>query len=260
MRIFVADSDGGYRRPSRVLGGFVEDLAARVGAEGVVRVQWPAPGEVGRRRPHTWVSAAAAGVADLSRLVRLHPSDGIVLIGACSGCRVIYDWMDENPDSLDRVAAVGMIGDPFRPRRWLGDSPDPGGQGVSGKRLGAVSDHTFWASVPGDPLSGVERDSLLRTAVRGSDLAPDQVYDELLEELPEGRARLAARLGVVQHPAQWSTSLPRRIDEARRALLRYESREYAALYEAGDAGPSPLENLVTVIAECVVDRGGRTAA
>lgn len=261
MRIFIADSDGGYRQPSRVLGGFVEALTARTGAGSAVRVQWPAPGEVGRRRSHTWESASAAGVADLSRLVRLHPSDRMVLIGVCSGSRVIYDWMDEHPESLDRIAAVGMVGDPFRPRdRWIEGTPDPGGQGVAGKRLGAAPGRTFWASVPGDPLSGVEPDSLLRMAVRGSDLAPDQVYDELLEDLPGSRARMAARLGAVQHPSQWSTGLRRRVDEAKTALQSYESREYALLYESGDGGPSPLDHLVTAIADHTSGREGRARA
>ena len=109
MRIFIADSDGGYRQPSRILGQFVDNLAEWTGAREAVRVQWPTPGKVNPRRSHTWESAAAAGVADVSRLVRLHPSDPLVLIGVCSGTRVIYDWMDAHPEDLDRVVAVGMM-------------------------------------------------------------------------------------------------------------------------------------------------------
>lgn len=205
VRIFIADSDGGYRQPSRILGRFVDNLAEWTGAREAVRVQWPTPGKVNPRRSHTWEPAAAAGVADLSRLVRLHPSDPIVLIGVCSGTRVIYDWMDAHPEDLDRVAAVGMIGDPYRPRdRWLDGTPDPGGQGVAGLRRGPIPDRTLWVSVPGDPLSGVLPDCLLRGVVRASTLAPDQVYDELLEDLPDTRPRLAARLKLAQQPAQWS--------------------------------------------------------
>lgn len=260
MRIFIADSDGGFRQPSRILGRFAEDLTERTGAVGAVRVQWPAPGEVGRRRSRTWESASAAGVADLSRLVRLHPSDDMVLIGVCSGSRVIYDWMDAHPESLDRVAAVGMVGDPYRPRdSWLDGTPDPGGQGVAGRRTGPVPDRTYWVSVPGDPLSGVERDSLLRAAVRLTALAPDQAYDELLEDITGSRTRLAARLGVVQNPTMWPTNLRRRVDEARAALGRYESSAYAASYESGsEGGPSPLELLVTAIVDHTAGREGYT--
>ncbi|MDZ4234205.1 MAG: hypothetical protein U1C73_10700 [Dietzia sp.] len=80
--------------------------------------------------PRSWDAASAAGVADLARLVGLHPSDGVVLLGCCCGCRVIHDWLDAHPEQLDRVLAVGLLSDPLRPRdRWLPGTGDPGGQG-----------------------------------------------------------------------------------------------------------------------------------
>ena len=252
VRIFIADSDGGYRQPSRILGRFVDNLAEWAGAREAVRVQWPTPGQVNPRRSHTWESAAAAGVADVSRLVRLHPSDPLVLIGVCSGTRVIYDWMDAHPEDLDRVVAVGMIGDPHRPcDRWLDGTPDPGGQGVAGPRRGPIPDRTLWVSVPGDPLSGVLPDRLLKGVVRASTLAPDQVYDELLEDLPDTRPRLAARLKLAQQPAQWSPQLLRRLDAAVAVLATYREREYAALYESGEGGASPLARLGAAIVDRV---------
>ncbi|MDX2358315.1 hypothetical protein [Dietzia sp. PP-33] len=242
MRILIADGDGAYRHSSGVLDEFVGDLAARLGAGPPVRVQWPEPEETRLRRPRTWDAAAAAGVADLARLVGLHPSDGIVLLGCCCGSRVVQDWMTAHPEQLDRVVAVGLIADPRRPRdRWLPGTVDPGGQGVAGRHAGPVPERTFWVSVPGDPLSGVERDSLLRTAVRDSPLTPDQVYRGLLEDLPESRTQLAARLHVLQHPSQWPTAFGRRLDEARETLVRYGDRSYAAQYsEPGPDGRSPL--------------------
>ena len=215
-------------------------------------MQWPTPGKVNPRRSHTWESAAAAGVADVSRLVRLHPSEPLVLIGVCSGTRVIYDWMDAHPEDLDRVVAVGMIGDPHRPcDRWLDGTPDPGGQGVAGPRRGPIPDRTLWVSVPGDPLSGVLPDRLLKGVVRASTLAPDQVYDELLEDLPDTRPRLAARLKLAQQPAQWSPQLLRRLDAAVAVLATYREREYAALYESGEGGASPLARLGAAIVDRV---------
>ncbi|MBM7231502.1 hypothetical protein HMPREF3086_04495 [Dietzia sp. HMSC21D01] len=71
--------------------------------------------------------------------------------------------MDAHPEDLDRVVAVGMIGDPYRPRdRWLDGTPDPGWQGVAEPRRGPIPDRTHWVYVPGDPLSGVLPDCLLR--------------------------------------------------------------------------------------------------
>lgn len=249
MRILIADSDGGYRRPSAILDRFVSDLEEWTGAREMVRVQWPAPGESGRRS-HTWESSAAAGVADLARLVRLHPSDDLVLIGVCCGTRVIHDWMDAHPEDLDRVAAVGLVSDPYRPRdRWLEGTPDPGGQGVHGLRRGPIPDRTHWVSVPGDPLSGVAPTNLLRGAVRSSDLMPAQVYDDILEHLPDTRARLALRLQVAQNPALWSPHLLRQLDEATETLMAYRDQKYAALYETEVDGVSPLGRLARVIAD-----------
>lgn len=258
MRILIADSDGGYRQPSAILGRFTDDLAEWTGAREVVRVQWPAPGALGRRRSHTWESASAAGVADLNRLVRLHPSDPLVLIGVCCGTRVIHDWMDAHPEDLDRVAAVGLVADPFRPRdRWLVGTPDPGGQGVAGLRRSPIPDRTHWVSVEGDPLSGVQPTSLLRGAVRGSDLTPAQVYDRLVDDLPDTRTRFAMRLHVAQNPALWSPHLLRKLDEATEVLLAYRDATYAERYEAGGGTAAPLTRLARVIADQVA--GDRAA-
>lgn len=245
MRILIADGEGAYRSSSRRMDDFVDDLSTRLGARAVVRVQWPEPERTRLHRPRSWDAASAAGVADLARLGGLHPSDGIVLLGCCCGCRVIHDWLDAYPEQLDRVLAVGLLADPFRPRdRWLPGTADPGGQGVAGRRVGPVPDRTFWVSVPGDPLSGIKRDSLLRSAVRDSPLTPDQVYRELLEDLPESRTQLALRLHVLQHPADWPMVFGRRLDEARAALVRYGDRGYTAQYsEPGPDGRSPLETL-----------------
>ena len=252
MRLLIADSDGGYRQPSAILGRFVDDLVEWTGAREAVRVQWPAPGSGRLRRSHTWESASAAGVADLNRLVHLHPSDDLVLIGACCGTRVIHDWMDAHPEDLDRVAAVGLVADPFRPRdRWLVGTSDPGGQGVAGPRRGPIPERTHWVSVPGDPLSGVQPSNLLRGAVRDSDLTPVQVYDELIENLPDSRTRVALRLHVVEHPGRWSPHLLRQLDDVTDTLLTYRDAGYAALYEADVDGASPLARLARDIADQV---------
>lgn len=258
VRILIADSNGGYRQTSAILGRFVDDLTEWTGAREAVWVQWPAPGAVGRRRSHTWESSAAAGVADLSRLVRLHPSDALVLIGVRCGSRVIHDWMDAHPEDLDRVAAVGLIADPFRPSdRWLAGTTDPGGQGVAGLRRGPIPDRTHWASVPGDPLSGVQPNNLLRGAVRASDLTPAQVYEELIDDLPDTRTRFAMRLHVAQHPALWSPHLLRQLDDATDTLLAYRDAEYTAKYEDDGSGVSPLARLARIIADQVA--GDRAA-
>ncbi|MFN3338356.1 MAG: hypothetical protein ACK40Z_01530 [Dietzia sp.] len=245
MRVLIADGDGGYRHSTGIMDDFVDDLVSRLDARASVRVQWPEPEQTRLHRPRTWEAASAAGVADLARLVGLHPSDGIVLLGCCCGCRVIHDWLDAYPEQLDRVLAVGLLADPLRPRdRWLPGTDDPGGQGVAGRRVGPVPERTFWVSVPGDPLSGIERDSLLRTAVRDSPLTPDQVYRGLLDDFPESRTQLAMRLHVLQHPAEWPMVFGRRLDEARAALVRYGDRGYVAQYtEPGPDGRSPLELL-----------------
>lgn len=245
MRVLIADGVGGYRQSAGVMDDFVDALGSRLGAHASVRVQWPEPEQARPHRPRTWDAASSAGVADLARLVGLHPSDEIVLLGCCCGCRVIHDWLEAYPEQLDRVVAVGLIADPWRPRdRWLPDTDDPGGQGVAGEHVGPVPERTFWVSVPGDPLSGVERNSLLRTAVRDSPLTPDQVYRGLLEDLPGSRIGLAARLRVLRYPARWPMVFGRHLEEARAALVRYGDRGYVAQYtEPGPDGGSPLDLL-----------------
>lgn len=245
MRILIADGDGGYRHSPGIIDEFAATLSDRLATRPPIRVQWPEPEEIRLHRPRTWDAAAAAGVADLARLVRLHPSDGIVLLGCCCGCRVVQDWMEAYPEQLDRVIAVGLIADPCRPRdRWLPGTENPRGQGVAGKHVSPIPDRTFWVSVPGDPLSGVEKDSPLRTAVRESPLTPDQVYRALLNDLPDSRTQLAARLHVLQHPTQWPLAFGHRLDEAREALVRYGDGAYVARYtEPGPGGRSPLDLL-----------------
>lgn len=244
MRLFIADTDGEFRSFDDTIDERAHELTDRLGLEPAVRVQFPEPGDL-PRNAHTWESSAAAGSADLSRLVRLHPSDPVMLIGISSGCRVIHDWLDSNPDQLDRVVAVGMIADPYRPRdRWLPGQEDPGGQGVAGSRLGPIPDRTLWLSVPGDPVSGVEEDSLMRGVVRGSELAPVQVYDQLIEEMPESKVVFGTRLGLMAR-GQWSPPLSRRVDEARELLRRHRDVDYVSVYTESDGGPSPALQLIT---------------
>lgn len=257
MRILIADGDGGYRHSPGVVDHFAADLATRLDARPPIRVQWPEPEETRLHRPRTWEAASTAGVADLARIVGLHPSDGIVLLGCRCGCRVVQTWLEMYPEQLDRVIAVGLIADPFRPRdRWLPGTDDPGGQGVAGKHVGPVPERTFWVSVPGDPFSGVEKDSLLRTAVRDSPLTPSQVYSALLDDLPESRTQLASRLQVLQHPAQWPMAFGHRLDDARAAIVRYGDRGYVAQYtEPGPEGRPPLGLLGDLIVEKAHARG-----
>lgn len=245
VRILIADGDGGYRQSTEVVDEFADRLASRLGTRPPVRVQWPEPDAIRLRRPRTWRAASAAGVADLARLVRLHPSDPLVLVGCMCGSRIIHDWMDAYPDQLDRVAAVGLISDPFRPAgRTTPGVPDPGGQGVAGTHLGPIPDRTFWASVPGDPMSGVQRGSLLRAVVRDSQLTVEQVYRDLLHDLPDSRTQLAARLHVFHHPSNWTAVFGRDLEDARATLLRFADRAHLADYTVpGADGRSVLDHL-----------------
>lgn len=256
MRILIADSDGAYRHTAGVIDHFAAALATRLSARPPVRVQWPQPEETRLRRPRTWDAASAAGVADLARIVRLHPSDEIILLGSRCGCRVIQDWLEAYPDQLDRVVGVGLMADPCRPRdRSLRGLGSPDGHGVAGERVGPVPDRTFWVSVPGDPLSDVEPNGLLRTAVGDSPLTPDQVYRGLLADLPDSRTQLAARLHVLQHPTQWPAVFGQRLDQAREQLVRYGDDGHLARYtESGPDGRSPLELLGDRIAAEVLAR------
>ncbi|MDV7999940.1 hypothetical protein [Rhodococcus sp. IEGM 1408] len=245
MRILIADGDGGYRHSVAVIDEFAATLATRLGARPPVRVQWPEPDETRLRRPRSWDAASAAGVADLARIVRLHPSDEIILLGSRCGCRVVQDCLEAYPDQVDRVVGVGLMADPCRPHgRSLPGSGDPGGRGVAGGRVGPIPDRTFWVTVPGDPLSDVGKDSLLRATVRDSALTPDQVYRGLLEDLPASRTKMAARLHVFQHPTEWASVFGRRLDEARDQLVRYGDGGYISQYTApGPGGRSPLDVL-----------------
>ena len=88
-------------------------LAAKQGCD-AVRVEWPASiGPIGG--PMSWTDATRIGMGALDRILADHPGEPVVLLAYSGGCKVVHDWLDTRPRMLDRIAAVGLMSDPFRP-------------------------------------------------------------------------------------------------------------------------------------------------
>ena len=162
-----------------ILNPLLVRLREKTGAR-YVRVEWPAS-LAGIGGPLSWVEASRRGVAELDRIVAENPGEDLILLGYSGGNRGVHDWLDSRPHLLNRVAAVGLLSDPFRPRgRGQFGAPGVGGFGICGERLGPIPDRTFWCAFQGDVITDCPEDSPLRTVADLSDRIPGGFLDDLL--------------------------------------------------------------------------------
>lgn len=190
-------------------------LAAKTGAL-PVRVEWPAS-MAGVGGTQSWTTAAHIGVLALDKITADHPNEQIILLGYSGGCRVVHDWLDTRPAMRHRVAAVGLLSDPYRPAgRWQHGMPDPGGWGICGQRLGPIPGITYWTSAPGDAISSCPADSPLRTAADLSDQLPGAFLADLSGHLRRGDWQLATAMGLWRRdPLAYLRGLGPRLHQAR---------------------------------------------
>lgn len=217
------------------------------------RVVWPAS-MAGIGGPLSWEDATREGVQWLNNTISETPEDiQVILLGYSGGCRVIHDWMDQNPDLLDRVAAVGLLSDPYRP---LGRSQygtrSLGGWGIAGQRRGPIPQRTFWTSVEGDVISDARPDALLRTVADLSDRIPGGFLDSLWGHHLDGSWQLAWQLNVIRtNPLGWLGTLGVRLDQARVDIHGYMTGRHTLAYLEPHETASGNESLAQRLADTV---------
>lgn len=181
----------------------------------------------------SWHNAAHGGVLAIDDLVLgLHVDTQVILLGYSGGCKVIHDWLDSRPQHLWRVAAVGYVSDPFRPpNRFQSGTPNPGGYGICGSKLGPLPAKTFWTSFADDVISSCPEDSPLRTPADLSDKIPGSLLDDLGEHLRLGDFQLANYIKLWRRdPLAYLVGLPGRMRVARQGVMNYLGSAHTLAY------------------------------
>lgn len=243
----LTDDDG-----RSILQHVVRPLAAKTGAR-PVRIEWPASmAGIGGRE--SWTNAAHRGLLALDRIVDDYPGERVILLGYSGGCRVVHDWLDTRPEMEHRVAAVGLLSDPYRPaRRWQYGLPDPGGWGIAGQRYGRYPGRTFWTSAPGDAISSCPADSPLRTAADLSGQIPGALLADLSGHLRHGDWQLATHMGLWRRdPLAYLRGLGPRLHQARLDIEGYLTGAHTLAYtRPHNGGASLADRLANTIAWAV---------
>ena len=263
--MLIVSCDGiGTRRldasdPRSIVYPLIVRLREKTGARHI-RVDWPAS-LAGIGGPLSWVEASRRGVLELDRVVSENPDEDLILLGYSGGNRVVHEWLDSRPHLLHRVAAVGLLSDPFRPRgRGQFGVPGVGGFGICGERLGPVPDRTFWCAALGDVITDCPEDSPLRTVADLSDRIPGGFLDDFGRHLSLGDWQLASYIQLWRRdPWGYLWGLGARLDRARRDVEGYlgsaHTRAYILPFETGDGDLRPLTvRLADSIAWAVRDK------
>lgn len=213
-----------------------------------VRVAWPAS-MAGVGGSKSWDQAAAEGEHNLDELVRAIPEEKVILVAYSGGNKVVHDWLDHNPDQLDRVLAVGLVSDPFRPRDRQQDGWATQGWGIAGERLGPIPKRTFWTTVPGDVISDALPDSFLRTPADVGHVLPGAFVHDLTGHLRDNNLQLAWQIGLFRkNPLAWFQAFGPRLDRARLDVHGYLTGQHNEAYRKPFAGgPALVDRLAATL-------------
>ena len=208
----------------------VQRLASLRGAR-PVRVEWPASiGPIGGNL--SWTDATRIGMGALDRILADHPGEPVVLLGYSGGCKVVHDWLDARHGQLGRIAAVGLMSDPFRPwGKYQHGTPLPPGRGILKPRPGPIPGRTFWSAWPGDVITDCPDNSPLRTVADLSKNTPGGVLDDLGDHLHLNSWQLANYMEMWRRdPLGYLFALPSRIAAAREGIHGYLNGEHTLAY------------------------------
>ena len=254
MHIIYADGIGSGNpnlHPSQsILYAVVERIKHHKPSFKVTRLKWPAS-MVGIGGDLSWTDATKLGVEGINAIIDSDPERSYILLGYSGGCRVVHEWMEQNPPRLDKIAAVGLMSDPFRPHKAQQNKmPDTRGWGICGQKTGPLPKHTFWVAYPGDVITDALPDALLRTPADVSDVMPGQFLWDLRTHLDKGDLQLAWQIGVIKRdPLAYFRSLGPRLHQARIDLRGYlrEGVHTKAYTDPYDGGLSPAYRLADTI-------------
>lgn len=253
MHIIYADGIGsnadGFTDGQSILYKVVERLLMHKPRFTATRLKWPASMvTIGGR--YSWTDATNIGVDGINEIIDREPERTFILLGYSGGCRVVHEWLDRNPNRLYKIAAVGFMSDPFRPKdmQQYGMS-ETEGWGICGQNKGPIPQHTFWVSAPGDAITDALPDAILRTPADASDVMPGQFLWDLRKHLQKNDLQLAWQIGVFKrNPIQWFMGLGPRLHQARLDIRGYLGGRHTKAYvDPYDGGPSPAERLADSI-------------
>lgn len=245
MHIIYADGIGTggpkFKDEQSILRKVVDRLLELKPSYTATRLQWPAS-MVTIGGKYSWTEASLMGVEELDRIIDMNPERSFILLGYSGGCRVIHDWLDRNQHRLHKIAAVGLMSDPFRPKdkKQYGMS-DTEGWGICGQKPGPIPKSTFWTTAPGDVISDALRDALLRTPADASDVMPGQFLWDLKNHLAKGDLQLAWQIGLFKkNPLAWFNALRPRLRQARHDIHGYLNGRHTDSYVKPYAGGPSL--------------------
>lgn len=226
--------------PRSILTPVIERLRWRTGA-GIWNTGWAASlMGVGGNTP--WPAASDHAVDRIAEHVQTHDGQ-FILLGFSAGCRPVREFAERHPQLRDRIAAIGLLADPWQPRsRQQHGVPDGPGWGIMGERLTAIPHRTYYAGHPGDPICRAAPDSLLRYITPAADKLPGQFLRSFVDHAHRGRLQLIPFLGLPFH--EWFIGLGPRIDrsvqEARSYLGSGHTRAYTEPYLTPDGKTTSL--------------------
>lgn len=180
----------------------------------------------------SWADNAAAGVDLLARRMDSH-HERVVLLAFSGGNKVVHDYLDAHPEHHDRIAAVGLLSDPWRPAdRWQHGTPDPRPRyGIMGERHGPISGRTFWTTAVDDVISSAWPDAILRYLADTSQGDLDQIITKAIQHGHLGSFQLAWQAGIIQRePLTWFLGLGGRIGQLAADVRGYMTGGHTTAY------------------------------
>lgn len=249
MRTYVLDGIGSSQgRNSAVVTTIAGRLEERAGTT-TRFIDWPAA-MMSVGGSGSWKDNSNAAVQMIRDDLAQH-DEQVILLAFSGGNLPVHDFLLRHPELHHRVAACGMVADPWRPRdRWQHGVGNPGGWGVCGERYTPIPEKVLWTTVPGDGISNAEPDSLLRHFADLSYGSPDRIVHDAIEAFQKNRFQLAAFLGLPLH--EYVFGLGRRINEASAAVHRYLNGWHDAHYLGPiQTGPTDDRSLAIRLADSI---------
>lgn len=230
MYIYICDGAGTANLPPQdprsILTPVADRLRWKTGAT-IHNTHWQAS-LMGVGGPHPWPQASDRAVTHIADHMRTH-TDHAILLGFSAGCRPVRELTERHPDLRDRIAAVGMLADPWQPRsRQQHGISDSNGWGIMGERLGPIPDRTYWCGHISDPICRAAPDSLLRYITPAADVLPGQFIASFIDHAHKGRIQLIPFLGLPLH--EWFLGLGPRIDRTIREANSYLGDGHTRVY------------------------------
>ncbi|MBB1023346.1 MULTISPECIES: hypothetical protein [unclassified Dietzia] len=228
LNTIVLDGAGTEGRTSRVIDPVAEQLAAKLSCA----VEWQnwAASVMGAGGSTPWPAASHNAVIRLAHRIRTAPpGHRFILLGFSAGCRPVREFLDSHPELHHRIAAVGLLADPWQPHdRQQHGVPNGAGWGVMGSLPTPLMDRTFWCGHPGDPICRAAWDSLLRYLTAAADAVPGGLIRTFLDKARRGRLQLIPFLGLPPH--EWFAGLGGRIDRSIAEARSYLGDGHTAVY------------------------------